>query len=89
MGVFRPALATVDELRTGEVGFMAASIKNVKDCRVGDTVTEAARPSPVAPARLPQSDPNGLLRPLPVDSVDYEDLRDALEAQTKRRVFSL
>ncbi|HPU35937.1 MAG TPA: translation elongation factor 4 [Bacillota bacterium] len=79
VGVFRPALATVDELRTGEVGFMAASIKNVKDCRVGDTVTEAARPSPVALPGYRKVTPMVYCGLYPVDSVDYEDLRDALE----------
>ena len=79
VGVFRPALATVDELRTGEVGFMAASIKNVKDCRVGDTVTEAARPSPVALPGYSNVTPMVFCGLYPVDSVDYQDLRDALE----------
>ncbi len=79
VGVFRPALATVDELRTGEVGFIAASIKNVKDCQVGDTVTEAARPSPVSLPGYRKVTPMVYCGLYPVDSVDYEDLRDALE----------
>ncbi|MGQ9825639.1 MAG: GTP-binding protein, partial [Desulfotomaculales bacterium] len=45
VGVFRPFMAAVEELRAGEVGFIAAGIKNVKEARVGDTVTEADRPA--------------------------------------------
>ena len=79
VGIFRPALVTVGELQTGEVGFIAASIKNVKDCQVGDTVTEAARPSPVSLPGYRRVTPMVYCGLYPVDSVDYEDLRDALE----------
>jgi len=79
VGIFRPALTTVGELQTGEVGFIAASIKNVKDCQVGDTVTEAARPSPVSLPGYRRVTPMVYCGLYPVDSVDYEDLRDALE----------
>ena len=41
VGYFKPGLVNVDELEEGQVGFFAASIKNVKDARVGDTVTDA------------------------------------------------
>ena len=79
VGIFRPALTTVGELQTGEVGCIAASIKNVKDCQVGDTVTEAARPSPVSLPGYRRVTPMVYCGLYPVDSVDYEDLRDALE----------
>ncbi|NLC08215.1 MAG: GTP-binding protein, partial [Syntrophomonadaceae bacterium] len=50
VGVFNPALKVVDRLTVGEVGYVAASVKNVKDTRVGDTITSAQNP---APAPLP------------------------------------
>lgn len=79
VGVFRPALANVKELGPGQVGFIAASIKNVKDTRVGDTVTGAERP---VAAQLPgyrKITPMVYCGLYPVDSSDYENLRDALE----------
>ncbi|MDR3588562.1 MAG: translation elongation factor 4 [Negativicutes bacterium] len=79
VGVFRPALTTVDELGPGQVGFLAASIKNVKDSRVGDTVTDADRPvsEPLPGYRKVTSMVYcGLY---PVESNEYETLRDALE----------
>ncbi|MCL6634638.1 MAG: translation elongation factor 4 [Peptococcaceae bacterium] len=79
VGIFRPALTSVGELRTGEVGFIAASIKNVKDCRVGDTVTGAGRPAAVPLPGYRRVTPMVYCGLYPVETVDYEDLRDALE----------
>jgi GTP-binding protein LepA len=79
VGFFRPALSRVNELRTGEVGFIAASIKNVKDCQVGDTVTEASRPSSVSLPGYRKVTPMVYCGLYPMDTVDYESLRDALE----------
>jgi len=79
VGVFKPAPTLVDELQAGEVGFLAASIKNARDCRVGDTVTDANRPA-VAP--LPgyrQVKPMVYCGLYPVESNEYGDLRDALD----------
>ncbi len=79
VGVFRPALTNVKELGPGQVGFIAASIKNVKDTRVGDTVTSAERP---VAAQLPgyrKITPMVYCGLYPVESSDYENLRDALE----------
>lgn len=79
MGVFRPHAVAIDRLVTGEVGFLAASIKSVQDTRVGDTVTSAVHP---AQSPLPGYRPaqpmvySGLY---PVDSADYGRLREALE----------
>ena len=79
LGTFRPLLVPVDELAAGEVGFVAAGIKNVRDCRVGDTITLVDRP---AAAPLPGYQPakpmvfTGLY---PVDPGDYDRLREALE----------
>ena len=44
VGVFTPKLLPIGELRAGDVGYITASIKNVRDARVGDTITEADRP---------------------------------------------
>ena len=45
VGVFTPKLFPISELRAGDVGYITASIKNVRDARVGDTITEADRPA--------------------------------------------
>jgi len=79
LGIFRPAMVPVAELQSGEVGFLAAAIKNVQDTQVGDTITSAGRP---ADKPLPGYRP---VKPMvycglyPVDNVDYEHLREALE----------
>jgi GTP-binding protein LepA len=79
LGVFRPAMQPVAALGAGEVGFVAASIKNVKDTRVGDTITTAANPAlrPLEGYRPAQ--PMVFCGLYPIDSVDYNNLRDALE----------
>lgn len=79
VGIFRPSPASIGELRTGEVGFIAASIKNVKDCQVGDTVTEAKRPAAVSLPGYRKVTPMVYCGLYPVDTVEYENLRDALE----------
>lgn len=79
LGVFLPALTQVERLTAGEVGYLMASMKNVKDSQVGDTITLAASP---ASEPLPGYRP---VQPMvycglyPVDNADYQDLRDALE----------
>ncbi|NLT94772.1 MAG: elongation factor 4 [Clostridia bacterium] len=79
VGVFAPAMTLVDELKPGEVGFMAASIKNVKDTRVGDTVTDAERPASQPLPGYRQVTPMVFCGLYPVETNDYADLRDALE----------
>ncbi len=79
LGIFTPNLVPVQELSCGSVGCIAASIKNVKDCHVGDTVTLADNPAlePLPGYRKAVSMVYcGLY---PTDSKDYENLRDALE----------
>lgn len=79
LGVFTPNLVPVRELPCGSVGCIAASIKNVRDCHVGDTVTLAERPAagPLPGYRKAVSMVYcGLY---PTESKDYENLRDALE----------
>ncbi|SFS82504.1 translation elongation factor 4 [Marininema halotolerans] len=79
VGVFAPRPLARDELSVGEVGFMVASIKNVKDTRVGDTITDAKRPADAALAGYRRINPMVFCGMYPVDSSDYDDLREALE----------
>ncbi|CUH94140.1 Elongation factor 4 [Propionispora sp. 2/2-37] len=79
VGIFRPFLANVDILEAGQVGFLAASIKNVKDARVGDTITGADRPVGHPLPGYRKINPMVYCGLYPVDSADYENLRDALE----------
>ncbi|MDD4238184.1 MAG: translation elongation factor 4 [Desulfotomaculaceae bacterium] len=79
VGIFRPSPTSVEELRTGEVGYIAASIKNVKDCHVGDTVTDGKRPASVSLPGYRKVTPMVYCGLYPVDTVEYENLRDALE----------
>ncbi|PTX64841.1 GTP-binding protein LepA [Melghirimyces profundicolus] len=79
VGVFAPKPVPRDELTVGEVGFMVASIKNVKDTRVGDTITDALRPAPEPLPGYRKINPMVYCGMYPVDSGDYDDLREALE----------
>lgn len=79
VGVFRPSMTNVAELGPGEVGFIAASIKNVKDTRVGDTVTELDNPASEPLPGYRKVTPMVYCGLYPVDSADYDSLRDALD----------
>lgn len=79
VGVFRPYLANVPELGPGQVGFIAASIKNVKDTRVGDTITDAENQAADMLPGYRKITPMVYCGLYPVDSIDYDTLRDALE----------
>jgi GTP-binding protein LepA len=79
VGVFRPVMTPVDELGAGSVGYFTASIKNVKDTRVGDTVTDADRPAEKPLPGYRKVIPMVYSGIYPADGADYEDLRDALE----------
>ena len=79
VGYFKPGLVNVDELEEGQVGFFAASIKNVKDARVGDTVTDANRPAEAALPGYRKATPMVYCGLYPVENSDYDNLRDALE----------
>lgn len=68
-----------DELSAGMVGYLTASLKNVKDTRVGDTVTEAMRPCKQPLAGYKKVNPMVYCGMYPADSAKYPDLRDALE----------
>ncbi len=79
VGVFKPALMNVDSLEEGQVGFLAAAIKNVKDARVGDTVTATDNPAQVALPGYRKATPMVYCGLYPVENSDYDNLRDALE----------
>lgn len=79
VGVFSPAMRIVEELKAGQVGFLAASIKNVKDTQVGDTVTDAENSALFPLPGYRKATPMVFCGLYPVDSADYEQLKDALE----------
>lgn len=79
LGVFSPRAVEVKELVAGEVGFLAAAIKDIRDALVGDTVTHAERPCAEALPGFQATKPMVFAGIYPVDSADYEDLRDAIE----------
>jgi GTP-binding protein LepA len=79
VGIISPKFVEVDELTVGEVGFMAAGIKRVADTKIGDTVTEEARPTPEPFPGFQEIKPMVFAGLYPTDNALYEDLRDALE----------
>ncbi|GAB6169628.1 translation elongation factor 4 [Clostridium carnis] len=79
VGVFTPKLLPIGELRAGDVGYIAASIKNVRDARVGDTITEADRPTECALEGYKPAIPMVYSGIYPVDGAKYQELKDALE----------
>lgn len=79
VGVFKPNPVVVDELDAGQVGFLAAAIKNVKDARVGDTITDANNSAEEALPGYRKATPMVYCGLYPVENSDYDNLRDALE----------
>lgn len=79
VGTFSPHPTKVEELSVGDVGYMAASIKSVEDTRVGDTITDAMRPAKEPLPGYRNINPMVFCGMFPVDSDDYNDLREALE----------
>ena len=79
LGVFNPKAADVNELGVGEVGFLVANIKNVGDAKIGDTITESARPTSEAFPGFKELKPMVFAGLYPVESHEYGELRDALE----------
>jgi GTP-binding protein LepA len=79
VGVFAPKARTKPELFAGEVGFVVANVKVIQDAKVGDTLTEPSRPTASAFPGFKEIQPMVFSGIFPVDSTDYEDLRDALE----------
>src|SRR5918995_1774171 len=79
LGVFSPKAVPVDELGVGEVGFIVANIKVVADAKIGDTVTEIARPTTEPFPGFKELKPMVFAGLYPVESHQYSELREALE----------
>ncbi|CAI3669501.1 Elongation factor 4 (EF-4)(Ribosomal back-translocase) [Clostridium neonatale] len=79
VGVFTPGVLPIKELSAGDVGYVTASIKNVRDARVGDTITEAARPTDKALPGYKPAIPMVYSGIYPVDGAKYDELKEALE----------
>ncbi len=78
VGVFLPSLLSKDSLSAGEVGYIAASVKNVSDTRVGDTITNGRDGATEPLPGYKNVTPMVFCGIYPADGADYEDLRDAL-----------
>ena len=78
VGVFTPKLVKVEKLGPGSIGYIAASIKTISDCRVGDTITEDRVPTAHALPGFRPSQPVVFCGLFPTDSADYEHLRESL-----------
>ena len=78
VGIFSPKMQETDALYPGEVGYITASIKSVSDCKIGDTITENKRPCEEALTGFKPSIPVVFCSIFPVDSSQYESLKDAL-----------
>jgi len=78
VGVFTPKMQDVDALYPGEVGFITASIKSVSDCHIGDTITDNKLPCAEPLAGFKPSVPVVFCSIFPVDSSQYDNLKDAL-----------
>ncbi|SMX32027.1 translation elongation factor 4 [Actibacterium lipolyticum] len=79
LGVFRPAMQNIAELGPGEIGFLTASIKQVRDTRVGDTITHEKKGCTEPLPGFKPAQPVVFCGLFPVDSAEFEDLRDAIE----------
>lgn len=79
LGILIPGIKAVDALYAGEVGFVGASIKNVKETRVGDTITDKDNPTMTALDGYKRANPMVYCGLYPIDNTEYPELRDALE----------
>ena len=79
VGIFSPTLMPIDALEAGEVGYISASIKNVCETKVGDTITDANAPADEPLPGYKQANPMVFCGIYPADGADYENLRDALD----------
>ena len=78
VGIFSPKPTEVDTLGPGEIGFINSGIKSVSDCKVGDTITEEKNPTIEPLPGFKPSQPVVFCGMFPVDSDDYEHLRDSM-----------
>ena len=79
VGINTPKQLPIEELTVGDVGYIIASIKNVDDSRVGDTITHADRPADAPLKGYKKMNPMVYCGLFPIDNKDYNDLREALE----------
>jgi GTP-binding protein LepA len=79
LGIFSPRAIEVGEISTGEVGFVTAAIKEISEAKVGETITDALRPTDAALYGFRVMKPMVFSGLYPIDPGDYEKLRDALE----------
>lgn len=79
VGAFAPFPATLPSLEAGEVGFVVTGIKDVALTKTGDTITHANRPADAPLEGFQEIKPNVFCGIFPIDSADYDDLRDALD----------
>jgi GTP-binding protein LepA len=79
VGIFTPKAVVIDELGVGEVGFLVANIKKISDAKIGDTVTESARPALEPFPGFKELKPMVFAGLYPVEGHEYPELRDALE----------
>jgi GTP-binding protein LepA len=79
VGVFTPKSQTREELVAGEVGFVVAGVKELREAKVGDTITRSDKPAPAPLPGLKEIKPQVFAGLYPVESNQYEALRDALE----------
>lgn len=79
VGIFTPGMQPTDRLEAGEVGYIATGLKTVRECRVGDTFTDARNPAPEPLPGYRPAKPMVFAGLYPVEPEDYNALRDALE----------
>lgn len=79
IGIFSPNLLPIDKLSAGDVGYIATGLKTVSECRVGDTITNAAKPAEVPLPGYRKAKPMVFAGVYPVDGEDFPALKEALE----------
>ena len=79
IGIFSPNLLPIDKLSAGDVGYIATGLKTVSECRVGDTITNAAKPADAPLPGYRKAKPMVFAGVYPVEGEDFPDLKDALE----------
>ena len=79
IGIFLPNLLPIDKLSAGDVGYIATGLKTVSECRVGDTITNAARPAETPVPGYRKAKPMVFAGVYPVEGEDYPNLKEALE----------
>src|SRR5204862_2919443 len=79
LGIFTPKAVVVDDLGVGEVGFLVANIKKISDAKIGDTITESARPTAEPFPGFKELKPMVFAGLYPVEGHEYSELREALE----------